>query len=61
MKHNNIHSMWVPEKEKKEQGMENLFEELMAENFLTAVKGKDTKVQEAQRVPNKMNLKRPTA
>ena len=32
----------------------------MAENFPNLVKEKDTQVQEAQRVPNKLDPKRPT-
>ena len=40
--------------------MENLFEEIMAENFPNLAKETDIQVQEAQRVPNKMNPKRPT-
>ena len=32
----------------------------MKENFLNVVRGKVTQVQEAQRVPNKMNPKRCT-
>ena len=39
--------------------MENIFEEIMAENFLN-LKEIDIKIQEAQRAPNKMNPNRPT-
>lgn len=38
--------------------IENLFEELMAENFPNL--GKEIQAQKAQRVPYKMNLKRST-
>ena len=48
------------QKEKREQGIKNLFEEIMIENFCNLVKEKDTQVQKAQRVPKKMNPKRPT-
>ena len=37
-----------------------LSEKIMTENFPNQVKEIDIKVQEAQRVPNKMNPKRPT-
>ena len=37
-----------------------LFEEIMTENFPNMVKEKDTQVQKTQRVPDKMNPKRPT-
>ena len=39
--------------------MENLFEKVMMENFPN-LREKVTQIQETQRVPNKMNTKRPT-
>ena len=33
MKHNNIHIIGIPEGEEEEQGIENLFENVMMENF----------------------------
>ena len=33
MKHNNIHMIRIPEGEEEEQGIENLFEKVMMENF----------------------------
>ena len=50
----------MPEGEEKEQEIENLFEKIMKENFPNLVKETDMQVQEAQRVPNKMDAKRPT-
>ena len=50
----------MPEGEEKEQGAGNLFEKIMKENFPNSVKEIDMQVQEAQRVPNKMDAKRPT-
>ena len=47
MKCDNIFIIEVPEGEEREQGMENIFEELMTENFSNLVKEKDTQVQEA--------------
>ena len=61
MKQNNIHIMGIPEEEESEQGIKNPSEEIMTEKFPNLVKEKDTKVQEAQRVPNKLNPKRPTS
>ena len=55
-----IHIIGVPEAEEKEQEFGNLFEKLMKENFLNLVKEIDMQVQEAQRIPNKMDAKRPT-
>ena len=41
MKNNNIHVMGKPEGEGSEQGIENLFEEIITENFPNLVKKKD--------------------
>ena len=46
-------------KKEREQGVKNLSEEIMTENFPNLVKEKNTQVQEAQRVPNKLDSKRP--
>ena len=46
--------------EEKEQGIETLFEKIMRENFLNQKRDKTTQVQKAQRVPIKMNPKKPT-
>ena len=50
----------MPEGEKTEQEIENLFERIMKENFPNLVKEIEIQVQEAQRVPNKMDTKRTT-
>lgn len=50
----------IVEGEESEQGIENLLEETMTENFPNLMKEKDTQVQEAQRVPTKLDRKRPT-
>ena len=49
------------EGEEKEQEIGNLFEKIMKENFPDLVKEIDMQVQEAQRVPKKMDAKRPTS
>ena len=59
-KHTNIRIIGVPEGEKEEQEIENLFEKIMKENFPNLVKETDIKVQEVQRIPNKTNPKRTT-
>ena len=41
----------VPEKEKKNQGTEKIFEEIIVENFPNMGKEIVNQVQEAQRVP----------
>ena len=51
----------MPEREEKEQETENLFEKIMKEYFPNLMKKTDMQVQEAQRVPKKMDSKRPTS
>ena len=46
--------------EKKEQETGNLFEKIMKKNFPNLVKEIDIQIQEVQKVPNKMDTKRPT-
>ena len=45
------------QKGKREKRMENIFEDIMAENFLNVKKEIDIHTEETQRVPNKMNTK----
>ena len=52
--------MAVPKEEEKEQEIEKLFEKIMKENFPNLVKEIDIQVQEAQRIPNKLDPKRTT-
>ena len=47
MKQNNISIMGIAEGEEHEQGIENLFEEIMTEYFSNLMKEKDTQVWEA--------------
>ena len=60
-KWNNIRIIGIPEGEEEEQGIENLFEKVMMENFPNLMREKVTQIQESQRVPIKRNPKRPTA
>ena len=50
----------MPEGEEEEQEVENLFEKIIKENFPNLVKEIDIQVQEAQRVPKKLDPKRST-
>ena len=59
IKWNNICIIWVPEGEERGKGAENLLEEIW-QNTPNLEKKTDIKVQEAQRIPNKMNLKNST-
>ena len=61
MKQNNTYIIGISEGEKEEQGIENLFEKVMTENFPNLIRDKVTQIQETQRVPSKRNPKRPTA
>ena len=60
MKHNNMCITGIPEGEEKEQGIENLLEKVMTENFPNLVVSKVTQVQEMQRVSIMRNPKKPT-
>ena len=55
----NLCIIGIPEEE-KEKGIENIFGEIMMENFTNLKKETDIQIQEAQMVPNKMNLNRPS-
>ena len=56
----NIHIIGVPEGEEKTQEIGNLFEKIIKEHVPNLVKKIDMQVQEAQRVPDKVDAKRPT-
>ena len=57
----NIRILGVPQGEEEEQKIENLFEQIMKENFPNLAKEIDfQKVQEAQRVPKKLDPRKHT-
>ena len=58
MKRSDIRIIGVPEGGEEEQKIENLFKQIMKENFPNLVK--EINFQEAQRVPKKLNPKRNT-
>ena len=60
IKHTNIHIIGVPEGEEREKRPEKIFEEIIVENFLNMGKEIATQVQEAQRVPGRINPRRNT-
>ena len=60
IKHTNIHIIGVPEGEEREKGTENIFQEIIAEHFPNMGKEPPTQIQEAQRVPYKINPRRNT-
>ena len=61
MKHDNIRIIGIPEGEEEEQGIENLFEKVIMENFSNVMREKVTQIQETQRVPIKRKPRRPTS
>ena len=61
MKRNNIHTIGILDAEEEEQGIENLLEKVMMENFPNLRREKVTQIQESKRLPIKRNPKRPTA
>ena len=58
IKCNNILIIGVPEEEEKKKGTEKIFEEMIHENFLNMGKERVNQVQEAQRVPYRINPRR---
>ena len=50
----------MPEGEEEDQEIENLFEKIMKEDFPNLAKDLDMQVQEAQRVPKKLDPRRNT-
>ena len=59
-KHSNIHIIGLPEGQQREQEIGNLLGKTMKENFPNFMEEVDMQVQEAQRIPNKKDAKRPT-
>ena len=59
IKHTNIQIIGVPEEEEeKKKGHEKIFEEIIVENFPNMEKERVNQVQEAQRVPYRINPRR---
>ena len=58
IKGSNICIIGVPEGEEREEGAENIFENIIAENSPNLGKETVTQVQEAQRVPGRINPRR---
>ena len=56
----NIYIIWVLEGEEREKGPQKIFEEIIVENFPYMERKQSTPVQEAQRVPGRMNPRRNT-
>ena len=60
IKHTNICILGVPEEEEKKKVYEKIFEEIIVKNFPNMVKEIVNEIQEAQRVPYRINPRRNT-
>ena len=60
IKHTNIRIIGVPEDEEKKKGTEKIFEEIIVENLPNMGKERVNQIQEAQRVPYRINPRRNT-
>ena len=60
IKCNSIRIIGVTEKEEKKKGSENIFEEIIVENFPNMGKEIVTHVQEAQRIPYRIKPRKNT-
>ena len=60
IKCNNIRVIGAPKGEEREKGTEKIFEEIIVENFPNMGKGIVNQVQEARRVPYRINPRRNT-
>ena len=58
IKRTNIHIIGVPEGEEREKGPKKMYKEIIVENFPNMGKEIATQVQEAQRVPGRINPRR---
>ena len=60
IKRTNIRNIGFPEEEEKKKGTEKIFEEIIVENVPNMGKERVNQVQEAQRVPYRINSRRNT-
>ena len=60
IKHTNIRIIGIPEEEEKKKGYEKFFKEIIVENFPNMEREIVSQVQEAQRVPYRINPRKNT-
>ena len=60
MKCSNVRIICIPEGVEKERGLEEIFEQIVAENFPNLARETSIRVQEAERTPPKLNNDKPT-
>ena len=60
MKQSNVRIIGIPEGVEKNRGLEEIFEQIVAENFPNLARETSIRVQEAERTPSKLNQDKPT-
>uniref|UniRef100_A0A7N5JKT2 L1 transposable element RRM domain-containing protein n=1 Tax=Ailuropoda melanoleuca TaxID=9646 RepID=A0A7N5JKT2_AILME len=60
MKRSNVRIIGIPEGVEKNRGLEEIFEQIVAENFPNLARETHICVQEAERTPSKLNQDKPT-
>ena len=60
IKRSNVRIIGIPEGVEKKRGLEEIFEQIVAENIPNLAKETSIRVQEAERTPPKVNETRPT-
>lgn len=60
MKRSNVRIIGIPEGVEKNRGLEEIFEQIVAENFPNLARETSIRVQEAERTPSKLNQDKPT-
>ena len=60
MKRSNVRIIGIPEGVEKNRGLEEIFEQIVAENFPNLTRETSIRVQEAERTPSKLNQDKPT-
>ena len=60
MKWSNVRINAIPEGKEKNRGLEEIFEQIVAENFPNLARETSIRVQEAERTPSKLNHNKPT-
>ena len=60
MKRSNVRIIGIPKGAEKNRGLEEIFEQIVAENFPNLARETNNRVQEAERTPPKLNHDKPT-
>ena len=60
MKRSNVRIIGIPEGVEKNRGLEEIFEQIVAENFPNLARETSIHAQEVERTPSKLNHDKPT-